>query len=933
MTCQNVQSNLGAYFDRELSEADRSDMKAHLTQCVSCRTEYALFKHSLAALHGLSQALPVKVTGEFETTVMREILSRREREELKAASTREPAKGAGAAAPDRPRPGSGPLAAVERARPATGTARRETGPVPRPAGPREVPEGRGLLRPVPLWIAVAAAAVTLLAAVVYFTASDQKLNDDNRDLAERLSRFVEVDGHAVSREDRGKIEQGLILYRNKWQTRDQVLQAEGFAQIAGRWINLKDIERMQEGRIWYRDRWLPGPELLASLMHDEGWEKRGSEWVPTGRPVAAAPAPAPAPAPADGADRDRVLREAGLERIDGQWIPVEYREKLARGMLLFEGKWRTREEVRETLLREAGFLLRDGRWTAPGGEEDQPRGARGGDPPRNAPTVVSAPADTAAPVNPVTRALHGLSIGAAVEVPGATLHTLLFPGPAAGLAYATLPEALAAGTAEVRDEGAFARIRFRNAGTEDLLLLAGEVLAGGDFDRIVAEDAVLPAGAAASLAVLCAEPERSGGRGNRQFRSTPLLAPTGLRELLAAGGGPGDVWARLTRQTGLLSDPPPTPTLAELGGVERVRARIAAISRSPFRDLLAREARLAGVAFGVGDRLVGVDLFGSNALLAQAFPRLAQSIAVESLLREHDGTAPTLGRNTAAGIRAFLESLFDDAWTTAEPGAGTRTRAYRVTREGRTLGAALVLDARLLHAAFFAAPGEGNGATDRPAGYAVPADKLKKLIAETEKGMAGAPAAERARRVASLARIPGDLILDALARHLQDADDDVRAAAAEGLGRGMDPRAVPVLLAAIDRAKRAPRVLRAVLAALGRLADDRAADEVAKLTNHNDVDIVRASIEALAGILRQSKSEAVLDKQIPKLISFMEYIYQHERELNPAACPTHYQYEALAKPLREAMAKITGQDYPGAAEYRNWWNREKTAFLKSRAIH
>ena len=87
-------------------------------------------------------------------------------------------------------------------------------------------------------------------------------------------------------------------------------------------------------------------------------------------------------------------------------------------------------------------------------------------------------------------------------------------------------------------------------------------------------------------------------------------------------------------------------------------------------------------------------------------------------------------------------------------------------------------------------------------------------------------------------------VVIALIGRLKDEDAEVRAAAAEALGKLEDSRAVPALLAAIG--DRDPKVRAATAGALGKFTDPRAVNGLSSLLADPELEVRKQALEALA---------------------------------------------------------------------------------------
>src|SRR5205085_5838848 len=81
----------------------------------------------------------------------------------------------------------------------------------------------------------------------------------------------------------------------------------------------------------------------------------------------------------------------------------------------------------------------------------------------------------------------------------------------------------------------------------------------------------------------------------------------------------------------------------------------------PMQDALADVATgpdVIGAAFAIDGKLVGVDIFGSNALFAKMWPKLLRAYATEAIIAEGAGSAAS---PTVENVTAFLTAAERDA--------------------------------------------------------------------------------------------------------------------------------------------------------------------------------------------------------------------------------------------------------------------------------
>ncbi|MFL5619448.1 MAG: M56 family metallopeptidase [Gemmatimonadaceae bacterium] len=153
-------------------------------------------------------------------------------------------------------------------------------------------------------------------------------------------------------------------------------------------------------------------------------------------------------------------------------------------------------------------------------------------------------------------------------------------------------------------------------------------------------------------------------------------------------------------------------------------------------------------------------------------------------------------------------------------------------------------------------PGVTGRAAQASAVLGIPADTHPSIDTQTARGAERGASPELSAAVPKRGSADSTVVL-ALIGRLRDEDADVRAAAAQALGKLEDSRAVPALLAVI--ADRNAKVRAAAAEALGKFTDPRAVSGLSSLLGDSELEVRKKALEALseyesgvpvAGILR-----------------------------------------------------------------------------------
>ncbi len=296
------------------------------------------------------------------------------------------------------------------------------------------------------------------------------------------------------------------------------------------------------------------------------------------------------------------------------------------------------------------------------------------------------------------RVLPGVPAGDAVLVPLARVTT---PAAERGPVAPVAPwgAALADGRAVVRetDQG----VRVENRSDRAILLVAGEVVTGGNQDRLVARDLVVEPGGAAIAEVSCCEEGRSTPRapGETAFRRLPALALPRIRSLLLHSRPQDEVWACIADHQTRARVTAPTRALQTtyLSADARARAGDAGSRLVRSAATVGRDLDLVGYACVRGGTVEVLDLFA-----CAEYGRLAASDWVAGAVLEAAAGEGAGGTDAEAARRA-VASAIEAALSGASESRGAHEIALR-GRDGALLGLATLRAGAAVHLCLAAPP-------------------------------------------------------------------------------------------------------------------------------------------------------------------------------------------------------------------------------------
>lgn len=217
--------------------------------------------------------------------------------------------------------------------------------------------------------------------------------------------------------------------------------------------------------------------------------------------------------------------------------------------------------------------------------------------------------------------------------------------------YVTLEQAMAADLVEVHETGNVGELAIDNASDVDVFIQAGDIVRGGQQDRVLTTDLVVPAGAEAMpLASFCVEQGRWSQRGSESrtaFASSEnMLATRKLKLAAKSSRNQGAVWQQVEKAQEHLSLALHAPVTDVISSTslelslenEQLEARTSSYIQA-LSELPSQEQQVLGFAFAVGGQLSAIDVYGSADLFARMWPKLLKASAVEALAASTENEA------------------------------------------------------------------------------------------------------------------------------------------------------------------------------------------------------------------------------------------------------------------------------------------------------
>lgn len=251
--------------------------------------------------------------------------------------------------------------------------------------------------------------------------------------------------------------------------------------------------------------------------------------------------------------------------------------------------------------------------------------------------------------------------------------------------FLTLQEALAQKKVRVYETKEVNELAIRNLSNQDIYVQAGDIVRGGDQDRMISVDFIVPPRSGRMpIAAFCVESGRWNKRGNEanaSFASSENSAPNGLKLAAKSEKSQQAVWDNVTRvQAGLTQNvggsvnSVVSVSSMELSMEDSKVKETSAAYINTFAGLLRNKSDVIGYVLVINGQVDSADVYASHALFAKLWPKLLKSNVVEAIAELNDAEHKPI---TSETVQTFLAD-------SVKPSAAAKEvtpRVRMVTRE------------------------------------------------------------------------------------------------------------------------------------------------------------------------------------------------------------------------------------------------------------
>jgi len=265
-----------------------------------------------------------------------------------------------------------------------------------------------------------------------------------------------------------------------------------------------------------------------------------------------------------------------------------------------------------------------------------------------------------------------------------------------GKTFLTLQEALVQKKVVVYETKSVNELSIQNLGDEDVYVQSGDIVKGGQQDRMIGVDLIVPPRSGKlPISAFCVEHGRWSGRGNERAAvfssSTDAVATREIKLAAKLSNSQGEVWQNVTVAQDKLS--------RNVGG--RVNSRVSESSLQlavenekvqetadsyvkALADLPNRSDDVIGYVFAINGKVNSADIYGSNALFKKLWPKLLKANAVEAIAELQPGKfKPVAAENVSVFLSAADKAKGSDKDVNARVNLMTREDQENILFETR----------------------------------------------------------------------------------------------------------------------------------------------------------------------------------------------------------------------------------------------------------
>jgi len=258
-----------------------------------------------------------------------------------------------------------------------------------------------------------------------------------------------------------------------------------------------------------------------------------------------------------------------------------------------------------------------------------------------------------------------------------------------GATFITLQEALVQRKVIVRETREVNELSIENVSSEEVYVQSGDIVKGGQQDRMMAVDLILPPRSGKiPISAFCVENGRWSQRGSEAAAvfnsSSNSVASREVKLAAKMKESQGEVWKevsvaqdKLSANTGANVRADASPTSFQLALENKgVQANADSYVKN-LGGLLDTRNDVIGYVFAINGKINSADVYASSALFKKLWPKLLKASAIEAVAESRGG------EKFDAPKPAEVQGFLDDGSKGAEQEKNVSSRVQMVTRDSK----------------------------------------------------------------------------------------------------------------------------------------------------------------------------------------------------------------------------------------------------------
>src|SRR5438132_1968924 len=218
-----------------------------------------------------------------------------------------------------------------------------------------------------------------------------------------------------------------------------------------------------------------------------------------------------------------------------------------------------------------------------------------------------------------------------------------------GQTFITLQEALVQRKVIVRETRSVNELSIENISREEVYVQSGDIVKGGQQDRMMAVDLILPPHSGRiPISAFCVENGRWSKRGSEEVTvfnsSANVIAGRELKLAAKNAESQGEVWRqvavaqdKLSANTGTRVNGAASPTSFQLALENKEVQKTSDSYFKALNGIINGKPDVIGYVFAINGKINSADIYASNALFRKLWPKLLKSSAIEAVAELRGG--------------------------------------------------------------------------------------------------------------------------------------------------------------------------------------------------------------------------------------------------------------------------------------------------------